>query len=111
MFDDFTEIDDFVEIDISEAYELSHGSKIEDLCNDAYPFLINDILKYIEEMKKIDESLSLTEIIVNYSFKKKIDLKLIGDAISEDEYFKQFIKKDSEFRGILSSESDMEVDW
>lgn len=101
--------DDFVEIDISEAYELSHGDKIEDLCDEAYPFLINNILEYIEEMKKEDDTLSLIEIIVNYSFKNKIDLKLIGDAISEDEYFKQFIQKDSEFRGIIGTEK--EIDW
>lgn len=101
--------DDFVEIDISEAYELSHGDKIEDLCDEAYPFLINNILEYIEEMKKEDDTLSLIEIIVNYSFKNKIDLKLIGDAISEDEYFKQFIQKDSEFHGTIGTEKV--IDW
>ena len=101
--------DDCIEIDISAAYELGSGGDIEDLCNEAYPFLINNILEYIEEMKKEDESLSLIEIIVNYSFKNKIDLKLIGDAISEDEYFKQFIEKDSEFHGIIGTEKA--IDW
>lgn len=62
-----------------------------------YPELISEIMKFILRVKKEDPSQSLIDIIHEYSFKNEIDIELIGDAISEDVYFKSFIEKDLQF--------------
>lgn len=106
-----SEFDDLeIEIDFTEAYEIDDKTTEQRLEN-SYPFLINDILKYIEKFKESNPELALIEIIVQYSFEKKIDLRLIGDAIQDDEYIKSFIKKDSEFHGLLFSDNKEELDW
>lgn len=106
---DFDEFDLELELDITGAYELDNSAElIEETCNNSYPFLINDLLKFIEIAKESDTDLSLVEIIVQYSFKNSIDLRLIGDAIQDDEYLKSFIKKDSEFHGLLNNRNIQE---
>lgn len=64
---------------------------------DDYPYLINEIMNFIIKIKKKDPDQSLIDIIYDYSFKNEIDIELIGDAISEDVYFKSFIEKDLQF--------------
>lgn len=79
-------------------------SKIKNLKNENdyesfYPYLINDIMSYIERIKMVKGQKvtpSLTEIIMDYSLKKDIPIEMIGDAIASDEYFKSFIMKDCE---------------
>lgn len=106
---DFDEFD--LELDITGAYELDSSTElIEETCNNSYPFLINDVLRFIEAMKETNTELSLIEIIVQYSFNNSIDLRLIGDAIQDDEYLKSFIKKDSEFHGILDN-PNIQENW
>jgi len=77
---------------------------------DQYPFLINDILKYIDHMKKIDNSIPLFDIIIEYAFKYEIDIDLIGDAISNDVYFKSFIEKDCKVSGLLKDKSHSPIE-
>jgi hypothetical protein len=72
-----------------------------DIAEDQYPYLINDIIKYIDQIKKRDKNAVLIDIILDYTFKKGIDIAAIGDAITSDEYFKSFIEKDCEVRNIL----------
>ena len=101
-----------VQNDLFGTYEIHQQGEIEEICNEGYPFLVNDVLKYIEEIKISDnyENESLIEIIVQYSLNNKIDIRLIGDAISEDEYFKSFIKSDCEFRGSMDVVSNF-MEW
>ena len=49
-----------------------------------------------DNIKKTDKSISLLDIIIDFSFKRDISVECIGDAISEDVYFKSFIEKDFE---------------
>lgn len=93
------------DIDYTQAYSLDTDC-IVDICETAYPKLINDLLKYIE-LNRINEP--LIEIIVQYSFDRKIDLMMIGDAIKDDEYFKMYIERDSEHHNLLKNNAP--VDW
>lgn len=61
-----------------------------------YPQLVHDIIEHIDNIKKTDKSISLLDIIIDFSFKRDISVECIGDAISEDVYFKSFIEKDFE---------------
>lgn len=78
-------------------------SKYENI-EDVYPFLVNDIMKYIEVTKSNDRYISLMDIMLDYSMKKDISVEMIGDAIASDEYFKSFIEKDCEMHRILLTE-------
>jgi hypothetical protein len=68
---------------------------------DEYPFLVNEVMKYISEMKVEDPSLSLIDIIFNYCFKFNLDVELVGDAINSDVYFKSFIEKDCQHHNVI----------
>lgn len=78
-------------------------SKYENI-DDIYPFLVNDLMQYIEKTKKNERTVSLMDIILDYSMKKDISVEMIGDAIASDEYFKSFIEKDCEMHRILLTE-------
>ena len=67
----------------------------------SYPVLLSELMIFIEKIKKEDTELALVDIIVEFAFQNGIEVELIGDAISEDNYFKSFIKKDCEFRKIF----------
>ncbi|UOK16791.1 hypothetical protein [Vibrio phage phiKT1024] len=84
--------------------DLSKYDNIEDI----YPFLVNDIMKYIEVTKSNDRYISLMDIMLDYSMKKDISVEVIGDAIASDEYFKSFIEKDCEMHRIILSEKQEE---
>ena len=73
-----------------------------------YPFIVNDVLKHIEKVKQTTSDVSLVDIIFDYSFKNNIDPELVGDAISDDVYFKSFIEKDCKMRKIIIDEKDNE---
>lgn len=100
---DITEVDD--DIDYTQAYSLDPEC-IVDICESTYPRIINDLLRYIE-LNRLDEP--LVETIVQYSFDRKIDLMLIGDAIKDDEYFKMYIERDSEHHNLLKNTK--QEDW
>lgn len=83
----------------------------EDL-EDRYPFIIHDLMRYIEITKKShnNKDLSLLDIIMEYSDKNNLSVELVGDAISSDVYLKSFIEKDCEFHNIIKSDKSMN-DW
>lgn len=80
-----------------------------DNIEDIYPFLVHDIMKYIEMNKNNDRNISLMDIMLDYSVKKDVSVEMIGDAIASDEYFKSFIEKDCEMHRIILSEK--QEDW
>ena len=64
-----------------------------------YPFIINELMEFIIEVKKRDnEQSSLIDIIMEYCLKKDLDIEMFGDAIRDDIYFMSFIEKDIESR-------------
>lgn len=69
-----------------------------------YPFLIQELMIYIENIKKKDQSLTLIDIIEDYGLKYKIDMDTLGDAIANDTYFKAFIAKDYATKDIEPDE-------
>ena len=77
---------------------------------DTYPFIVNDIIKYIDDVKSFDKTTNLIDIIMDYSLKKNIEPELIGDAIMTDVYFKSFIEKDCELHRMLKTDKIIE-EW
>lgn len=61
-----------------------------------YPVLLNILLKYIISIKEQDKETSIMDLILEFSMRNSIDIELIGDAISTDEYLKNVIAKDLE---------------
>ncbi len=55
---------------------------------------IKELLEYIYKFKVTDPDVSLMDIILDYCDRYNIDELEIGDAISTDEHFKQFIEND-----------------
>ena len=83
---------------------------MKDIPVQEYPFLVNSIIKYIEEVKKYDNDISFVEIIIDYCFRNEIELEAAGDAISSDVYFKSFIEKNCELNKIFKSNINVE-EW
>ena len=76
---------------------------------ETYPFLIMEIMEYIKEVKTKEPQTALVDIIVDFSKKQNIDLELLGDAISEDEYLKLFIEKDCVHHEIFRKPTDIKT--
>lgn len=66
------------------------------------------LIKYIEKTKKTEKGLSLVDIILDFCNKFDIEIELIGDAISSDNYFKSFIESDCKLHKIFKSENPIE---
>lgn len=75
-----------------------------------YPFLINDLMKYIEVVKESGAQIALLDIILDYSLKNDISVEMIGDAISSDQYFKSFVEKDCELYNFILTDNAVE-EW
>lgn len=80
-----------------------------------YPFLVRDLLEYIEKVKSEEvaspgQGSSIIEIIMDYAFKNNIDVESVGDAVASDDHFKSFIESDCLFRGVFGETSLVE-DW
>lgn len=76
----------------------------------AYPVLLNTLLKYIISIKEQDKETSIMDLILEFSMRNSIDIELIGDAISTDEYLKNIISKDLEMNNYNSVKSQNN-DW
>lgn len=68
-----------------------------------YAKIANDVLKFVLRQKSLNSTLSIVDLIASYCFKMSLEPELVGDAISQDFYFKQLIEKD-----IRTKESE---DW
>lgn len=90
-------------------------TKIEEFGTDldkVYPYLVNDVLKYIEKIKQIDKTVAIIDIIMDYSRHNDIDYEMIGDAIASDVYLKSFIEKDCQVNHIHGFESNHDMgEW
>lgn len=75
----------------------------------AYPLIVKEVMKHIEEVKKTDTESSLFNIILDFCFKNEMQVELVGDAIASDVYFKSFIEKECSTQGLLKKrETEME---
>lgn len=76
-------------------------TEIENSTDDTYeefkgtsPELVQDVLKYIIDEKKNNSELSLIDLIYSYCVKKNYNPIMVGEAISDDYYFKTLIAND-----------------
>jgi hypothetical protein len=83
-----------------------------ELLDQQYPFIVQNVMKHIEQIKKTDagKSMALVDIIYDYCFRSGLDVELVGDAIASDVYFKSFIKKDCEVHRIFKSDIQKELE-
>lgn len=75
-----------------------------------YPFLVNDIIKYIQKIKETEKATTLVDIIMDYCFKFNVEIELVGDAISSDLYFKSFIEKDCEINKMFKTKNNINTE-
>jgi hypothetical protein len=75
-----------------------------------YPVLLNKILKYIIKVKEFDKETSMLDLILEYSMRNSLDIELVGDAISTDDYFKNILQKDLEINNY-GTEKKVNYDW
>lgn len=104
-------------MDSAIVYHLDVGNgKLDNLpdsisLEENYPFIVNDVMKYIEKIKSGGDESSLIEIIMDYCIKNDTPVELVGDAISNDVYFKSFIEKDCELHKIFKTENNSIDEW
>lgn len=75
-----------------------------------YPTMLNELLNFIIKIKENDKETSIMDLILEYSMRNSLDLELVGDAISTDEYFKNIIEKDLEFHNYNAIKK-VNTDW
>ena len=92
------------------ALEKAHIEDNAAIESKAYPVLINTLLKYIISIKEKDKETSIMDLILEFSMRNSLDIELIGDAISTDEYFKRILTKDLELHNY-SSVKVQNNDW
>ncbi len=84
-----------------EAIRLQN-SKHEEEMDKYYASLTSALLGYIFNIREKHPDEPLVQIITQWCFKNDLDPELVGDAISQDFYFKRYIENDckaySEYR-------------
>ena len=79
--------------------------------DEQYPYLVSDVMEYIEEIKEVERDSSLLDIISDFCFKNDIEVEMIGDAIASDVYFKSFLEKDCELHRIFRTTKKPLDEW
>lgn len=93
--EEIEEIDD--EPIFSDEEEKTLREKIEkssEMMDRYYAELTKDVLNFILQIREKDPTEPLVQIITQYCFENEIEPELVGDAISQDYYFKQYIEND-----------------
>ena len=65
-----------------------------EISDTVYAKIFNDVLKFVLKEKTKDKTLPIVDLIASYCFKKNLEIEMVGDAISQDFYFKQLIDRD-----------------
>lgn len=71
-----------------------------EISDNVYARITNDVLKFVMREKAKNSSLSIVELITSFCFVKNLEIELVGDAISQDFYFKQLIETDLKSKTI-----------
>lgn len=77
----------------------------------AYPIIVKEVMKHIEQVKKTDSESTLFDIVLDFCFKRELQIELVGDAIASDEYFKSFIEKDCAMNGMMKIHQQEMEEW
>ncbi len=83
----------------------------KEISDEEYSILVLSVIKHIEQVKTKDSDISLIDIIYDYCFKNNVEPEMVGDAISNDIYFKSFISKDCENNNMLKKNIKKSKDW
>ena len=73
-----------------------------EISDTVYAKIVNDVLKFVLKEKTKDSSLPIVDLITSYCFKKNLEIEMVGDAISQDFYFKQLIDRDLKAQAFQS---------
>jgi len=92
------------------ALQKEHIEDNADIESKTYPVLLNTLLKYITSMKEQDKETSIMDLILEFGMRNSLDIELIGDAISTDEYFKNILSKDLEIHNYNTVKT-VNNDW
>lgn len=71
-----------------------------EISDTAYARITNDVLKFVLKEKAKNSALSIVELITSFCFMKNLEVEMVGDAISQDFYFKQLIETDLKSRTV-----------
>lgn len=70
------------------------NEKLSEEMDRYYALITKDVLDYILMFREKHPEEPLVQIITQYCFEKNLEPELVGDAISQDYYFKQYIEND-----------------
>lgn len=73
-----------------------------EISDTVYAKIVNDVLKFVLKEKTKDKTLPIVDLITSYCFKKNLEIEMVGDAISQDFYFKQLIDRDLKAQAFQS---------
>ena len=77
----------------------------------SYPDILNLLLKKIALVKETDKDIAIVDIIMDFCVEESVELDMVSDAISDDQYFKELLELDCKNRGILKSEKKKLDEW
>lgn len=70
---------------------------------DSYPFIVKDVLKYIEAFSNSSDS--VMDLIADYAYSSGLGSVLVGDAIRSDPYLLKFVNS------IKSTSANSKLEW
>lgn len=105
---DFDEIESDIEDDSDIFEKLSKICPLEMPFNieDAYPFVIKDLLNFIESNYSIESEESILERVLDYQETSKLGPVLVGDQIRNDEYLVKFIERHNDPKYRIKEKMD-----
>ena len=71
-----------------------------EISDTVYAKIANEVLKFVLKEKERNNTLSIVDLITSFCFKKNLEVEMVGDAISQDFYFKKLIETDLKSRDI-----------
>lgn len=74
---------------------------------DSYPFIIKDLLQFIETEYSIEDEETILERILDYQETSKLGPVLVGDQIRSDEYLVKFIEKSQQAKKLQKEEDSI----
>lgn len=75
-----------------------------------YAKIVKDCLDYIVKIRTENPTMKLLDIIQSFCFEHELDVEEVGDAISQDYYFKQLIEDDMKISEEKLNNQQTELD-
>jgi len=75
-----------------------------------YPIIVNDVMSYVIEQKEKNNKAPILDLISDFCLKFDYPILLVGDAISDDCYFKSLIESDCGFHEMENKKTNVLAD-